>query len=122
MEETLITPISTPLTPAGNRTLFGILAYLGFLVIVPILVSKGDSFVKFHIKQGLILAVGEVAVWAFGMFAWNIMGGLWSPLSTLLNLVFLVLSIVGIVSVLQNQEKPLPYIGHLANKFDPYLK
>ncbi|MBI1755245.1 hypothetical protein HY250_01765 [Candidatus Azambacteria bacterium] len=33
---------------AGNKTLMGILAYLGPLVIVSYVTSKDDAFVKFH--------------------------------------------------------------------------
>ena len=107
-------------TPS-NTLVMGVLCYLGILVIVPILTSNNDRFVKFHIKQGLVLAVGEVAVWLLGMFSWGPMGGLWMPLSSLVSLGFLLLSVVGIVNVSKNEEKPLPYLGQLASKFDPYL-
>lgn len=115
-----VTPQSS--NPMNNNILMGVLAYLGILVIVPILTSKNIPFVKFHIKQGLILAVGELAVYVLGMFAWNIMGSLWWSLSNLLSLGFLAFSITGIVNVLQNQEKPLPYIGQLSSNFDQFLK
>lgn len=118
------TPTSSPQTsaPANNNALMGILCYLGVLVVVPILTSKNIPFVKFHIKQGLVLAAGEVGLWVLGMFAWNIIGGLWWSLSSLLSLGLLILSIVGIVNVLQNQEKPLPYVGQLSANFDQFLK
>lgn len=92
----------------------GILAYLGVLVIIPFLMAKDDPFVKFHIKQGLILAITEIAVWVLGMsmMFWN----LW-PILSLVNLATLVLSIVGIVNVVQGQEKELPLIGSFSKNF-----
>ena len=109
-----------PKTP-GNALIMGVLCYLGILVVVPILTSKSDPFVKFHIKQGLVLAVGEVIIWFLGMFSFGAMSSLWLPLSSLLSLGFLILSIVGIVNVTKKEEKLLPYLGILGSKFDPYL-
>lgn len=118
-----INPSVAPVpTPVSNNVLMGVLCYLGVLVVVPIVASKDVPFIKFHIKQGLILAVGEVGLWVLGMFAWNIIGSMWWSFSALLSLVFFIFSIVGIVNVLQAQEKPLPYIGHLSANLDPYLK
>lgn len=124
MEETTTTPssISQDIKPVNNNAIMGVLCYLGILVIVPILAAKDVPFVKFHIKQGLILAVGEVAVWVLSLFAWNIVGGLWFMVSNLLNLGFLIFSVLGIINTIQNKEQPLPYIGHLAKNFDSYLK
>lgn len=93
----------------GNKTLFGILSYLGPLVIVSFLVSKHDSFVKFHIKQGFVLLAIEVIAWVLGMWMWQ----LWMIVN-ILNLGTLILSIVGIVNVIQNKEKELPLVGSLA--------
>ena len=43
--------------------LMAVLAYIGPLVIISYIQAKNDLFVKFHIKQGLVLLVIEVAVW-----------------------------------------------------------
>ena len=95
-----------------NKTLMGVLAYLGILIIIPFLTAKDDPFVKFHIKQGLLLVIVEIAVWVIGMFTWQ----LWSLLQ-LLNLATIVLAIFGIVNVVQGQQKELPLIGSFAKNF-----
>ncbi|MBX4198324.1 hypothetical protein KW782_03260 [Candidatus Parcubacteria bacterium] len=95
-----------------NDTLMGVLAYLGPLVIIPFLVSKEVPFVKFHIKQGLVLLVIELIL----MVASMTLGSLW-VLFQIVNLIVLVLSIIGIINVVQKQEKILPGIGQFAAKF-----
>ena len=108
-------PPQTPTTPpvqqgSQHRTLMGILSYLGILVIIPILVAKGDSFVKFHTKQGLVLLIIEILSWfVLGAFLWQ----LWMVVQ-LINLGTLVLAIMGIVNVVQGKEKELPLVGSFA--------
>jgi uncharacterized membrane protein len=95
-----------------NRALQAILAYIGILVVIPYLMAKNDPFVKFHIKQGLVLLVIEIVIWAVGMTVWMML-----PLIYLLNLAVIVLSIIGIVNVVNKQEKELPLVGQLAKHF-----
>jgi uncharacterized membrane protein len=95
------------------HVLMGILSYIGFLVFIPFFTSKKDPFVKFHIKQGLVLFCIEIIVWILGqMFFWH----LWSLLQ-LINLAILVLSIIGIINVVQKKEKMLPIVGGLSSYF-----
>ena len=102
----------SPLGKKENRTLMGVLAYLGPLVIVSYLVAKNDPFVKFHIKQGLVLLVIEIILWILGPMFWSI----WM-LINLLNLVVLLFTIIGIVNVVQGKEKELPLIGQFSRYF-----
>jgi uncharacterized membrane protein len=95
-----------------KNTLMGVLCYLGILVIIPLITAKDDPFVKFHIKQGLVLAVIEVIVYAVGMFMWQF----WA-FYQLINLVMFILSIVGIINVVQGKEKELPIVGQFGNSF-----
>lgn len=98
-------------TPS-NSTLMAILAYLGPLVIVSYLTSKDDPFVKFHIKQGLLLLIGDV-------IAWVLTGSFWQfwMIINILNLAIFIFIIIGIVNVMNKQMKELPLIGHLASNF-----
>lgn len=96
-----------------KNVLMGILAYIGPLIIVSYLVAKDDPFVKFHIKQGLVLFVIEIAVWFFSMFLWQ----LWMLLN-LVNLAVLVLAIIGIVNASQGNEKELPLVGKFSHYFN----
>ncbi len=95
-----------------NNKLMGVLAYLGILIIIPFVMAKNEPFVKFHIKQGLILVIIELVVWLIGMMMWQ----LWAILQ-IVNLATLVLAIIGIVNVVQGHQKELPLVGSLAKNF-----
>lgn len=98
---------------ANKNMLMGILSYIGPLIIIPYIVAKDDPFVKFHIKQGLVLFVIEAAVWVLSMvLAWQL-----AILINLVNLVTIVLSIIGIVNVVQGKEKELPFVGTFSRYF-----
>lgn len=101
-----------PVTTFRKNTLMAILAYIGVLIIIPYLMANDDTFVKFHIKQGLVLVVIELIVWGAGMMLWGIY-----PILALVNLATFVLSIIGIVNVLQGNTKELPLVGQFAKKF-----
>jgi uncharacterized membrane protein len=91
----------------------GVLAYLGPLVIIPYLMAKNNPFVKFHIKQGLVLLCFQIIIWIIGsMLLWH----MWA-LINLLNLALFVLAIIGIVNVVQKKEAMLPVVGSLSRHF-----
>jgi len=98
----------------SNETLMAVLAYLGILIIIPFLMAKNDSFVKFHIRQGLVLVIIEMIAWFLGgTLFWHF----W-PLLQLINLATLVLSIIGIVNVVNHKQTELPLVGSLAHSFN----
>ncbi|OGF94685.1 hypothetical protein A2Y47_00725 [Candidatus Giovannonibacteria bacterium RIFCSPLOWO2_12_43_8] len=97
--------------PHDNK-LMGILAYLGPFIIVSYIVAKDDPFVKFHIKQGLVLFVIEVAVWFIGRMFWPF----WMILN-IVNLSVLILAIIGIVNAAHGEEKELPVVGKYSSHF-----
>ena len=111
MAENTQSPASSP----DNAMVMAILAYIGPLVIVSFITSKDNPFVKFHIKQGLVLLVIEAVFWAAGSFIyipflWQIIG--------LLNLAVLVLSVLGIVNAVNKKEAELPVVGQFAKYFN----
>ena len=95
-----------------KNTLMGVLSYIGPLVIISLIVAKDDPFVKYHVKQGLVLLVIEVVVYALGMYLWQF----WA-IYQLLNLATFILSIIGIINVVQGKEKELPIVGQFGNSF-----
>ncbi|MCU0678493.1 MAG: DUF4870 domain-containing protein [Candidatus Pacebacteria bacterium] len=107
-------PQTTPPTPAGDdTTLMGVLAYIGPLVIVPYLMAKDNAFVQFHVKQGFVLFGIELAIYVVsGFIFYSIM--MLYPILSLFNLGCLILSIIGIVYVVQRKEEQLPLVGALA--------
>lgn len=104
-------PIETVHGPKQN-TLMGILSYIGILALIPFFTAKEDPFVKFHVKQGLVLLVIEVVVWLLGTMAWQLYMVL-----NLLNLVLVVFSIIGIINVVQGKQKELPLVGGFSKYF-----
>ena len=94
----------------SDQSLFmGLLCYLGILVIIPLLASKKNPFVKFHIKQGLVLFICEAVLWVATKMFWPLM-----PLIWILQLVVFVLAVIGIVNVVQKKNKELPLVGKFA--------
>lgn len=96
----------------NNSTLIAALSYIGPLVVVSYLMSKDSDFVKFHAKQGLVVFGIEV-IWIilsqmFYLYNFNM----------IVNLATLILSIMGIVYVVQGQKKELPLVGGLAKNFN----
>lgn len=94
----------------SDQSLFmGILCYLGILIIVPLLISRHNSFVNFHLKQGFALVICEAVLWFAMKMFWPLM-----PLIGILQLIVFVLAIIGIVNVVQKKQKELPIVGSFA--------
>jgi uncharacterized membrane protein len=117
-EETTPAPAPAQTTPASStptaekNTAMGVLAYLGPLVFVPLLTEKNDPFVKYHVKQGLVLLVIEVAA----LFVLDDIFRL-RMISDLIILGCLVLTVIGILTVVKGEEKELPLIGQFSKYF-----
>lgn len=103
---------------AEKNKIFGILAYLGILCLVPIFAAKDSPFAKYHANQGLVLFLLEVTLWiaisVIDAVLWAVLpsglGFLVSILS-LAHLVPLVLLVIGIINAAQGKCVPLPVIG-----------
>ncbi len=86
-----------------------ILSYIGILFILPLLLKPNSEFIKFHVKQGIILTIG----WVIGMILYPLFG-----LGFLIHIVVIVFSIMGIINVSEGTMKELPIIGELAKKLN----
>ncbi len=94
-------------TSTSDQKLMGILCYLGFLWIIPLLTDhKNDSFVKYHINQGIVLTLLFIAAAIIAVIP--ILGWI---LSFVLYVAGLVFAIMGIMNCINLVEKPLPLIG-----------
>jgi uncharacterized membrane protein len=112
-------PESLEVTPEDveQNRIFGILAYLGFFVLVPIIVAKDSPFAKYHANQGLILAIIELVIFVFlsviTLIVYSVLP-IAHYLTAFLELVWLaplVLAILGIINAAQGKCVPLPIIG-----------
>ncbi len=89
-----------------------ILCYFGILVLIPLLTdSKKDPYVKFHIKQGLVLLITGVATLFISMIP--ILGWI---VGFILWIVIFVLFIIGLINAIGGKEKELPIIGQYGEK------
>ena len=93
--------------------IFALLAYISILFLIPLFAKRENSFVLFHVKQGLALFIIECAVciirfvpiigeviFVFGMVICGI------------------LSLVGIVKVCMNELWEMPVVFDFAEKFN----
>lgn len=97
---------------AKHNVAMAVLAYIGPLIIVSYLVAKDDPFVKYHMRQGLVLLVIEVALSLLGSLVY-----MFWPIIQIINIVVLVLAIIGIINAVKGREKELPIVGKFASHF-----
>ena len=97
----------------------GVLAYLSWLVLIPIFAAKDSKFARFHANQGLVLLIASAI---FGVVRWILSEILFAIswrlyfvtiIISLLGLVFLALAIIGIVNAATGKAKELPVIGQI---------
>ncbi len=98
---------------AEKNKVFGILAYLGFFCLVPIIVAKDSPYAKYHANQGLVLFLFEVACFiiTFAGILIPFVGILFYFVHLVLYLIFLVFAILGIINAAAGKCVPLPFIG-----------
>ncbi len=90
----------------NDNKIIALFAYLGILVLIPLLAKPESKFARFHANQGLVLWIASMILGVIAIIpilGW-IVGGLGS-------IVTLVLGILGIVNAVQGQAKELPIIG-----------
>ena len=90
---------------------YAILAYLWILCLVPLILKKDNKFALFHARQGLVLFIGELVMGLVGIIP--VLGWLVAFFGTIL---FGVMSLVGIVQVLQGNFWKMPVAGEIAEK------
>jgi len=94
-----------------KNTGMAIVAYI--LFFVPLLTKfKNDPFVKYHVKQGLVLFIGWIVIAIIDI----IFPSQLLIISRLFSLCLFVLLIIGIINALKGEQKPLPVIGKLGEQ------
>lgn len=100
--------------PSGGKNIgMAVLCYLGILLIIPLLTdAKNEAFVKYHLKQGIVLLIAGVAI---GVISWiPVIGWLVGMVG---GIVMFVLWLMGIIAAASGEEKELPIIGKYASNF-----
>lgn len=96
---------------ASNKGM-AVLAYFGFLFLVPMLAAPNSQYARFHVNQGLVLFIADIiyGVIAVVLGLIPVVGGI---LSGVLSLLILVLVVMGIVNAATGKAKELPIIGKI---------
>jgi len=95
----------------GKNTGMAIVAY--FLFFVPLLTdAKEDPFVKFHVKQSLLLVLAMVASAVVGIVP--IIGWV---IALIAPIVIFVLWIMGLINAIGGKMTPVPLIGQFAEQW-----
>ena len=80
-----------------------ILSYLWVLCLIPLLLRTSSKFAQFHAKQGLILFI--ISFFTF-----------LPVIGKLLQIVIFVVSVIGILKVLNGEYWQIPYIFNISKK------
>lgn len=89
-----------------DNKVMALLAYIGFLFLVPLLAAKESKFAKFHTNQGIVLFIAELILSIVAIIP--ILGWIVSAVG---GIILFVLTILGIVNAIQGKAKELPIIG-----------
>jgi uncharacterized membrane protein len=108
------TPVPDAADVQKNKVM-AILAYLGILVLVPILAAKDSPFARYHANQGLVLLITAIVGWIPLMILTfiPIIGCIAAIILLFWWLGVLVMMILGIVNAANGKMVPLPVIGKL---------
>ncbi len=98
---------------------FAVLAYLSWLLLIPLFCAKDSHFARFHVGQGITLAIFWACWWVIEIIVGAATG--WIPfvgavigaLVALPNIFFIVFAIIGIINAVNGEEKPLPLFGKI---------
>jgi len=98
---------------------FAVLAYLSWLLLIPLFCAKDSHFARFHVGQGITLAIFWACWWVIEIIvgaatAWiPFAGAVIGALVALPNIFFIVFAIIGIINAVNGEEKPLPLFGKI---------
>lgn len=102
-----------------SNKVMSILAYLGPLVLIPIFGAKNSRFARFHANQGLILFI-VLIIYAIisNVLSSIILAISWrlyfiTNILSLVNIVFTVMAVIGIINAVKGRAKELPVIGSI---------
>ncbi|MBE6928014.1 MAG: hypothetical protein E7467_05950 [Ruminococcaceae bacterium] len=93
-----------------DNKVMAVLAYLSWLILIPIFLAKESKFARFHVNQAIILVVASFLT---SIIAGIVTSILW-PLALvfwLISLCFFALMILGIINAAQGKAKELPIFG-----------
>ena len=105
---------------SSNRTAMIILAYLGFLALIPLLVEKEDADIQWHAKHGLVLMLSWIVLFVALAIIASIPGlGLviGCGVSPFLMLIIFFVHVFAIVKGLDGERLLVPIISDFADRW-----
>jgi uncharacterized membrane protein len=105
----------TPTPSSTKNTTMAAIAYV--LFFVPLLTdSKDDPFVKFHVKQSILLVILSIIVSIFNSIIGRIPFIGWL-IGLILGLGVFALWVIGIMNALNGKMTPVPVVGQYAEEY-----
>ena len=109
----------TQVEKTGTRPnkFMALLCYLGGFVLIPLIAARKDPFVRLHISQGLVIAIGHTLANLLTGAGYllesvnDIAALIVLGLATLLSIFFVVFNVIGLISALTGKTKPMPLLG-----------
>ena len=104
----------------NQNKVYGILAYFGILVLVPILAAKDSLYARFHANQGLILLISEFALnivgriirFALKVATFDLINDVVNTIVSLaISAITIAYLVIGIINACSGEAKRLPIIG-----------
>jgi len=99
-----------------------IFAYMGPLALVSLVAARRD-FVKWHAKQGLVLALAALCTFivlrpfhALFYLIWKFLGDLFLSVEILVLVGFLILAILCMVRAIEGERFRIPFFAELADR------
>ncbi len=118
MSDTPVPPPPAPAAPTGEDKTVAILAYItpllcyvGIVIAIVMHNNKKTALGAYHLRQALGLIVGGVACFVLSFIP--ILGWIAAPI---LGLGLFVLWIMGLLSAINGEMKPLPLVGEQIHK------
>ena len=101
-----------PADVQANKVM-GVLAYLSWLVLIPLFAARNSPFARFHCNQGIVLALAEVLAGVILGIARRLplIGWVFRLVGILASVAWIVLAVIGILNALNGRAKELPLIG-----------
>ena len=96
-----------------ENKVMGVLAYIGILVLIPLIAAPKSKFARFHSNQGLLLMIIEIVCGVLFSLLGLIptIGWLFYVINGLVDLCCLFLLVIGIINVSRGKARVLPIIG-----------
>lgn len=93
--------------------IYAMVAYWGFLCILPLLVKKENKFAVFHGKQGLVLFIFLAAGFLF-----NIIPGLGRIVWQIVSFLYVFMFLWGTLQALMGKYGRIPIVSDFADKIE----